>query len=173
MGFCCLYQRLILDNMHDSTEFTDLVFENSLLLSKTKDIGYATSLRISLAGGGEGGSYPYIRINGVHPKCQCFDDLGTFISYLCPFPFMTPDSRINTLQLVVLSIPGKPLRAPEWLILNRAPVLPGNFRGVVMWETLEHTRITKRGLSANLERLKDPVKADPLERCIRFYCIIL
>lgn len=40
--------------MHDSTEFTDLVFENSLLLSKTKDIGYPTSLRISLAGGGGG-----------------------------------------------------------------------------------------------------------------------
>ena len=40
--------------MHDSTEFTGLVFENSSLLSKTKDIGYPTSLRISLAGGGGG-----------------------------------------------------------------------------------------------------------------------
>ena len=36
------------------------------------------------------GSYPYISINGAHPKCQCFDDLGTFIRYLCPLPFMTP-----------------------------------------------------------------------------------
>ena len=38
--------------MHDSTEFTDLVFENLSLLSKTKDICYPTSLRISLVGGG-------------------------------------------------------------------------------------------------------------------------
>lgn len=40
-----------------------------------------------------------------------------------------------------------------------------------MGEILEFKRISGLGLSANLERLKDPVKAEPLESYVRSYCI--